>query len=65
MKQMFSANIYNESYDILKDITNNIDKLLGLGPVESSTPPCLPALHRHEVPAKNIEKMQAAVSPSD
>ena len=38
MKQMFSANIYNESYDILKDITNNIDKLLGLGPVDAPHP---------------------------
>ena len=38
MKQMFSANKYDESYDILKDITKHNDKLLGLGPVDAPHP---------------------------
>ena len=35
---MFSANKYDESYDILKDITKHNDKLLGLGPVDAPHP---------------------------
>ena len=34
MKQMFSANKYNKSYDILIDILNYNGELLGLGPVK-------------------------------
>ena len=31
---MFSANINNENFDILKDTIDNNEKLLGLSPVQ-------------------------------
>ena len=38
MKQMFSANKYDESYNILNDVINDNGKLLGHGPVDAPHP---------------------------
>ena len=37
MKQMYSANKYDESHDILKDVNNDNGKLLGHSPVDRSS----------------------------